>query len=74
MALPGDRYQMPVGDQQVYDLFPLHCVRPEFGLPHPGDDSPGGLCCRLPSVPSPVFSRSIVMVSLASRVIFSEAA
>ena len=41
MALPGNRYQMPVGNQQVYDLFPLRCVRPELGLPHPGDDSPG---------------------------------
>ena len=74
MALPGDRYQMAVGDQQVYDLFPLHCVRPELGLPHPGDDSPGGYAAVFLDCTFSRFSRSIVMVSLASRVIFSEAA
>ena len=47
MALPGDRYQMAVGDEQVQDLFPLRCVRPELGLPHPGNDSPGGYAAVL---------------------------
>ena len=64
---------MAVHHQDVEHLFPLHCVRPEFGLPHPGDDSPGGYAAVFLLYLLP-FSRSIVMVSLASRVIFSEAA
>ena len=29
VALPGHRYQMVVGDQQVDDLVPYPCVRPQ---------------------------------------------
>ena len=77
VAPPGGRYQMAVYHQDIEHLFPERGVCSELALAQPGDDVSGGyaavfldhllsLCSR--------FSWSIVMVSLASRVIFSEAA
>ena len=63
---------MAVYHQDVEHLFPERGVCSEFALAEPGDDVSGGYAAVLLTFSR--FSRSIVMVSLASRVIFSEAA
>ena len=64
---------MAVYHQDVEHLFPERRVCSQLTLAQPGDDVSGAM---LPSslTTFSLFSRSMVMVSLASRVTFSEAA
>ena len=74
VAPPGGRYQMAVHHQDVEHLFPERRVCSQLTLAQPGNDVSGGYAAVLLDCTFSLFSRSIVMVSLASRVTFSEAA
>ena len=70
VAPPGGRYQMAVHHQDVEYLFPERRVCSQLTLAQPGNDVSGGYAASSLTTFSR-FSRSIVMVSLASSALAS---